>query len=606
MKRNLLLFFLLASAMMLSAQNNLAVKSFRALPNDMTASSREGRRIDQNGEVAALIRVVTTETGFTFEGGSLGIVDTKQRVSEIWVWVPHGLRRISIFHPQLGVLRDYVFPMEIEAERTYEMVLLSGQVETVVRPTVTQQFLVIRVTPKDAMVTVDGMPWPVIDGVAQKMVDFGRYEYRVEALDYHASAGKVDVNDADNKAVVEVVLRPAYGFLKIEGDQNLLSQASVYIDNANGTEALRSAMRLASGQHKVRVVHPKYKPFEQTVTVTDAETSTVHVDLNVNFATVTLQVDADAEIWVNGERKGVRSWTGELVAGNYTVECRQENHQKTVQRMTVTAEMSGQTFQLEAPKPIVGRLVVSTTPADATLIIDGKRVGETPMQLNSIMVGQHSVRVEKKGWLPLTKSIVIEENKTLNLEETLQADGSNKPVTTVDEPVKPAEPQALPAANKAPKRYFATINMAYSPAPQLSFGSGFGMLGKVGWFLTAMSNFNFKALDAKLECDADGYVEGEYPVYSGEVERTRISVMGGVLIKVADPLYARVGIGYGMRECSLWTVDGTLVRSSSDCVKGVDASAGAQLVFGSFTFSLDLVTTNFKTMEAKIGLGLAF
>ena len=50
-------------------------------------------------------------------------MDTKQQVSEIWVWVPKASRKITIKHPQLGQLRDYFFPTEIEAERTYEMVL---------------------------------------------------------------------------------------------------------------------------------------------------------------------------------------------------------------------------------------------------------------------------------------------------------------------------------------------------------------------------------------------------------------------------------------------------------------------------------------------------
>ncbi len=92
---------------------NISVKSFQPLPYDGTASSLEGKRIDQNGQVAALIKVMTTETGFVFEGGRLGIVDTKQEAGEIWVWVPRASRKITIKHPRLGVLRDYMFPIEI-------------------------------------------------------------------------------------------------------------------------------------------------------------------------------------------------------------------------------------------------------------------------------------------------------------------------------------------------------------------------------------------------------------------------------------------------------------------------------------------------------------
>ncbi|MGC9331963.1 MAG: hypothetical protein ACP5DZ_08840 [Bacteroidales bacterium] len=51
---------------------DIAVRSFRCLPRDMDA--RIAHPItDQNGDVAALIKVVTTETGFKFEAGMLGV-----------------------------------------------------------------------------------------------------------------------------------------------------------------------------------------------------------------------------------------------------------------------------------------------------------------------------------------------------------------------------------------------------------------------------------------------------------------------------------------------------------------------------------------------------
>ena len=131
------LFFLIAAALLafmpaqdLQAQGSLAVKSFRLLQHDTTANSAGTSKIDQNGEVCALIKVVTTETGFTFDIGSLGVTDTKQDVGEIWVYVPRGAKRITIKHPRLGVLRDYYFNMPIQGGLTYELVLISGTVKT--------------------------------------------------------------------------------------------------------------------------------------------------------------------------------------------------------------------------------------------------------------------------------------------------------------------------------------------------------------------------------------------------------------------------------------------------------------------------------------------
>ena len=106
----------------LSAQN-ISVKSFRLLETDLTANTAGTMKRDQNNEVSALIKVVTTETGFAFDGGMLGIVGTEQRTGEIWVYVPQKSRKITLSHQKLGVLRDYYYPVPVEAGRTYEMVL---------------------------------------------------------------------------------------------------------------------------------------------------------------------------------------------------------------------------------------------------------------------------------------------------------------------------------------------------------------------------------------------------------------------------------------------------------------------------------------------------
>ena len=122
MKRHVIFTLLLFGFFGAFAQS-ISVKSFQPLPMDMTASSLDGKRLDPNGKAAALIKVVTVETGFTFEGGKLGVVDAKQQMGEVWVWVPQGMRKMTVRHQKYGVLENFYFPLDIESERTYEMIL---------------------------------------------------------------------------------------------------------------------------------------------------------------------------------------------------------------------------------------------------------------------------------------------------------------------------------------------------------------------------------------------------------------------------------------------------------------------------------------------------
>ena len=627
MRRHILLLVLALVTVALRAQDYRIV----SMTPTSEMAARENIKLDFKERQCAVFRIATQNItpslreGFHFESdyGS-NVVDRQIVGGEIWLWVSPGIKTLKIYHSRLGNIELHTANYGVTVQSLYTYKIVMRGTMTVDPNEITQQFLVFKVSPKDAVVTVNGSPWPVVDGVAQKRVDFGRYEYRIEAEDYHSEEGTVTVDDPESKVVVEKSLKPAFGYLKLEGDNGILSQSSIHIDNANGADAVRTAKRVSSGQHRVRVVHPKYKPFDQTVTVSDGEVSTVTVDLNANYSTVTLTVDADAEIWVNGQKKGVRTWTGDLEAGSYTFECRMESHKPSIRQMTVSENMTGQTIVLESPTPLTGVLVVSTTPM-ANLYIDGKSAGETPIQ-TTLTVGKHSLRMEKKGYQPLTKTVTIEENKTLEVEEQLEAtpEPKVKEKPKKEEKKKEEKPkqekqkqdkqnqdkqkQDAPKQEKPAKEntWFATLNFAYDPAPQLSYGFCVGSVKKFGWFVTAMSNFDFRAMQYDYTADADGCVEGNYPVYTGETCSTRVSVMAGAMWKVASPLSLRAGVGYGMRMKSWGTADNALVRMPGDSWTGVDISLGAQFQLKRVVLSVDAVTTGFESVEAKVGVGYSF
>ena len=106
-----LLFLGLILLTSLNAQ--IDVESFRVLENDMDARIHHPV-LDMNGDVCAIIKIVTTETGFVFETGTTKIVKTVNKTAEIWLYVPWGLKRLTIKHPQLGVLRNYMLPVSID------------------------------------------------------------------------------------------------------------------------------------------------------------------------------------------------------------------------------------------------------------------------------------------------------------------------------------------------------------------------------------------------------------------------------------------------------------------------------------------------------------
>lgn len=98
---------------------NLSITSFAVAENDLTAMNSTTRRVDQNGNRCALLKIETTETGLSFDTGMIGIVDIEYHPGEIWIYVPKGTRKITVSHRRHGVLRDWQFPYPVESARTY-------------------------------------------------------------------------------------------------------------------------------------------------------------------------------------------------------------------------------------------------------------------------------------------------------------------------------------------------------------------------------------------------------------------------------------------------------------------------------------------------------
>lgn len=154
---------------------------------------------------------------------------------------------------------------------------------------------------------------------------------------------------------------------------------------------------------------------------------------------------------------------------------------------------------------------------------------------------------------------------------------------------------------------FVTLNGAYSPAPQMSFGFSAGQVKHFGWFASFMTNGCFTGMGNVSKCDGHGYVGGSYlPMYSGTVSTSRLSVIAGGMMRIVGPLCARVGVGYGVRNLCWQTTDRQWYLNKDHSVQGIDASAGLQAQFGGFVISLEAVTTSFRTIEGKLGVGVAF
>ena len=189
--------------MTMQAQS-LAVQSFRVDESDLTANTAGTIVMDQNGQKCALIKVETTQTGFSFDAGSLGVAKTEQKVGEIWVYVPEGVKRLTISHQQFGVLRDYDLGQTLKRAKTYILKLNAVEVKTAPKT----QKLIINYTPVNAMVLVDSKPYKG-NGRIETSLPLGSHNYIIAAEGYETIEGSFKLTESAPRTITEHLVATA-------------------------------------------------------------------------------------------------------------------------------------------------------------------------------------------------------------------------------------------------------------------------------------------------------------------------------------------------------------------------------------------------------------
>lgn len=287
-----------------------------------------------------------------------------------------------------------------------------------------KQYLLFQITPPDASLEVEGEPWKVIGGGAEKLIPYGTYTYRVSAPGYHTDAGKIVVSDPENAHTVKVNLLPNYGWYKIEDTGDLLTSADIYVDGiyvADGVSTVGpdSKKQISSGTHTIKIVKKNYQLYEQQFIVKDGQTETIKPRLIPNFSNIIMTIPNGGDIYIDGVKVGADTWSGPLEVGEYIVECRKDHHRTTSQPVKITKAGERQTITLPSPIPLLGSLSVESIPRGSNVVVDGVSRGVTPLFITDIIEGTHSVVISKTGYQNYDSTVDVSANKNTTISATL-------------------------------------------------------------------------------------------------------------------------------------------------------------------------------------------
>ena len=417
-------------------QSKMSVSSFDMDIQDQTANLQGTTVYDQNGEKCALIKIKTTEKGLSFDTGSLGVPKTDENhTAETWVYIPHGVRRLTISHKDLGQI-TYEFPVSIQRGRTYVMELTSDRVFTATFDDKHSQRLIMHITPKIATVKMNGAIENITNGILDKTYSFGRYRYIITADKYHNLEDTITINNPKEPQVRSIQLKQAWGYLQFDNYPDL-SDAKLYVDNSELGYITDKPFDILSGKHDIKIIKPLYETFEDEVTIKDSLFTTLSPKMIENFGKITLRVlDDEASIYIDGDLVGRGSYSGKVGSGKHTVECREEYHRSTTKEISVVTGTET-TYTLEPPVPIYSSVsIASNDYIPVKVRIDNGDYSEATANFynDKVLIGPHTIFISQKGYRSQQFDITLKEgeafNKTISMERVVLVNFTSHPNAT--------------------------------------------------------------------------------------------------------------------------------------------------------------------------------
>ncbi|HSS01466.1 MAG TPA: PEGA domain-containing protein [Kofleriaceae bacterium] len=277
----------------------------------------------------------------------------------------------------------------------------------------------------DAEVYIDGNKHPdntpaVIPSVIEGL----------HVIEVKKGAGQGWKQTVEVKASQQVKVRASLGGAGGVGVVRVLSDAQgarAFIDGTDMGPVPVDIKDVKSGEHIVQVKAPGSAPSERHVTVTAGGSQIVKFDLNSEITgdqgvLKVVSTVPQALVFVDGAELGKVPQEKRLSAGEHPVMVRLDGYKSFEQKVKVDP---GKTVTVTAELKAVGRLRILSTPANATVMVNGLPAGRTPLD-TEVEVGETVVRIESPGYQAFEQTLTIQGGKTETLSRELAVAGPSE------------------------------------------------------------------------------------------------------------------------------------------------------------------------------------
>ncbi|MBM6758861.1 PEGA domain-containing protein [Bacteroides mediterraneensis] len=393
----------------------------------------------------ALLDFFTNEKGFQFFACNVAVSATEGD-GVVTLSLPHRTESLLIKHPKYGDLVWKVPDGVLKKKRRYHAYLHTESLDKEFRQE--KQWALFSTDPAHAIVYIDSLIYPVLEGHLSLYLPLGKHTCRIESPFYQTLNDTIELIDSV-RFEKQYILQPFYAYLSVETDW---SDAKIYLDGSLIGMQRAETARLMPGRYRLTVNRSDSLYYERWVELANAERKVVNLngvelyplkqwDLNsgtilagetspdtrVDSVSVSEKLsdvyikafDSDTEIWLNRERVGRGEWRGKLSPGFYAVSSKKEGLDSRTDFFWVEASKTVE-LNLISPLADYGLLNISCDEVDALVFLNGVMVGVAPCVLHNLPVDNTYRLRLVKGHKKAEKVIRLKGNDIVNVQLKLK------------------------------------------------------------------------------------------------------------------------------------------------------------------------------------------
>jgi len=199
------------------------------------------------------------------------------------------------------------------------------------------------------------------------------------------------------------------------------------------------AYKLPKGSYTFHFQKDGYKPEERTLNIDKSITETVSLSpdassvsrLKLPGIAVITSEPSGAEIILNGQKLSSSPFQGELQPGNYELELRKAFYQSDISSFSVE---QGKTITISRKlNSKFGFISVSSSVADSKVTLDGKFIGNAPVEKYKVESSAHTVVAEAPLYHSVTEEFIIKDGEQKNINAVLKPAFGSLEITSLPE-----------------------------------------------------------------------------------------------------------------------------------------------------------------------------